>query len=235
MSFAAVNWAWEQRGLTAHQKLVLLALANRHNPDVGCFPSLGKIAEDVEFSKSTVQRAIQGLQERSLIRVQHSHRENGSQTSNRYFLAFEEGLSETTPHSQSDYPPVSERLPLKQVRDKHVRIEDNNNRVAFLDQLFEELWSSYPRKVAKAAARKSFKSACKKHRDPKFIVERAMAFSESVRGKEMQFIPHLSTWLNKERWNDELHVEQPQTTSARLQQLFDGANKAMQLEKSNEV
>ena len=56
MSFEAVNWAWKQRKLTVHEKMVLLALANRHNPDYGCFTSISKIVEDVEFSKSTVIR-----------------------------------------------------------------------------------------------------------------------------------------------------------------------------------
>ena len=89
MSFEAVNWAWKQRKLTVHEKMVLLALANRHNPDYGCFPSISKIVEDVEFSKSTVIRSIKNLQRKGYLSVETAKRENGSQTSNRYFLSFE--------------------------------------------------------------------------------------------------------------------------------------------------
>ena len=83
MSFEAVNWAWKQRKLTVHEKMVLLALANRHNPDYGCFHSISKIVEDVEFSKSTVIRSIKNLQVKGYLSVEAAKRENGSQTSNR--------------------------------------------------------------------------------------------------------------------------------------------------------
>jgi hypothetical protein len=30
-----------------------------------------------------------------------------------------------------------------------------------------------------------------------------MSYVLTLEGKEKQFIPHLATWLNGERWNDE--------------------------------
>lgn len=213
MSFKAVNWAWDQKGLTPHQKLVLLALANRHNPDVGCFPSLNKLVEDVEFSKSTVQRSIQKLQELGFIRVEEKHRDNGSQTSNRYYLNFEEGVRETTPHSQSDYPPVSERLPHKQVRDKQVSLIDNN--------LFEKFYQNYPRRIGKIAAEKAWEKAVKKV-DPNILVTSAEIYANHVKGSQLQikFVPHPATWLNQGRWEDELSHVGDKTTTDILNGLF---------------
>lgn len=213
MSFKAVNWAWDQKGLTPHQKLVLLALANRHNPDVGCFPSLNKLVEDVEFSKSTVQRSIQKLQELGFIRVEEKHRENGSQTSNRYYLNFEEGVRETTSHSHSDYPPVSERLPHKQVRDKQVSLIDNN--------LFEKFYQNYPRRIGKIAAEKAWEKAVKKV-DPNILVTSAEIYANHVKGSQLQikFVPHPATWLNQGRWEDELSHVGDKTTTDILNGLF---------------
>ncbi|SEG14890.1 hypothetical protein SAMN05421751_11282 [Jhaorihella thermophila] len=39
MSHYATTWAIRQRGLKPATKLVLWYLADRHNPDYGCFPS----------------------------------------------------------------------------------------------------------------------------------------------------------------------------------------------------
>lgn len=67
---------------------------------------------------------------------------------------------------------------------------------------FDQLWEEYPRKVGKAQAKKAFKTASKKINFydllPKFE-----AYVLTLEGKEAQFIPHLATWLNGERWNDE--------------------------------
>lgn len=216
MSFKAVNWAWDQKGLTSHQKLVLLALANRHNPDVGCFPSLSKLVEDVEFSKSTVQRSIQRLQELGLIRVEAGKRANGSQTSNRYYLSFEEGVRVTTPHSQSDYPPVSERLPLKQVRDKQVRDKQD-----IITSSFDEFWEVYPKRTAKGQARKAWAKAFLLDH-PKEIIAAAKRYAKAQEGKDKQFIPYPATWLNAERWRDEFYEEGPKTTNDILHGLFTG-------------
>lgn len=71
-----------------------------------------------------------------------------------------------------------------------------------VDYYFDQLWEEYPRKVGKAQAKKAFKTASKKINFydllPKFE-----AYVLTLKGKEAQFIPHLATWLNGERWNDE--------------------------------
>lgn len=213
MSFKAVNWAWDQKGLTPHQKLVLLALANRHNPDVGCFPSLKKLVEDVEFSKSTVQRSLQKLQELGLIRVEHATRQNGSQTSNRYHLHFEGDVGENTPRSHTDTPPVSDRHPHKQVKDKQVSLIDKRN--------FECFYEKYPRRIGKIAAEKAWEKAIKKA-DPNLLVVKAKIYANHVQASQipMKFVPHPATWLNQGRWEDELAHVGDKTTTDILNGLF---------------
>jgi len=71
MSHRATTWAWQQQNLPALQKLVLLALADRHNNDTGrCDPSMQLVAEDCGMSRDSVKRAIKGLQESGLITAQ---------------------------------------------------------------------------------------------------------------------------------------------------------------------
>lgn len=217
MSFEAVNWAWKQRYLSVHEKMVLLALANRHNPDYGCYPSIRKIVEDVEFSRSTVIRAIKNLQAFKLIAVQEAKRENGSQTSNRYILAFEGCQPDTTPCVTETLPPVSQRHSHKQVIYKQV----NSNKELDLN-VFDDVWNLYPRKQAKGAAKSSWIKACKKI-SPHDLERKLKDYILAAQGSDPKFIPMLSTWLNQERWEDEFAVgEKEKTSTDFLDSLFQG-------------
>lgn len=73
---------------------------------------------------------------------------------------------------------------------------------------FLAFWQAYPRRVAKGAARTAFAKAAK-FANPNDIVQGAIAFAAycEERGTEKQYIPHASTWLNAERWEDDLESE----------------------------
>ena len=77
---------------------------------------------------------------------------------------------------------------------------------------FEEFWNMYPRKVGKGHARLAFKKAADKE-DPAKIIEAAYKFAAVMEGKEKQYIPHPTTWLNGERWDDELDDVAPTAKS----------------------
>lgn len=64
---------------------------------------------------------------------------------------------------------------------------------------FDAFWHSYPRKVGKGAARKAYAKA---------LLKTNSAVIASAVGRicvdEPEFIPHPATWLNQERWLDEM-------------------------------
>lgn len=70
---------------------------------------------------------------------------------------------------------------------------------------FEVVWAGYPRKVGKDAAAKAFA----KRKPDKDLIEAMVKAIETQRASDQwckdggQFIPHLSTWLNEGRWQDE--------------------------------
>lgn len=70
------------------------------------------------------------------------------------------------------------------------------------DNGFEAFWAEVPRKIGKGAARKAYASALRKT-DAETLLEAMRRFAASQAGKDAQFIPHPSTWLNAERWTDE--------------------------------
>ncbi len=68
---------------------------------------------------------------------------------------------------------------------------------------FDEFWKAYPRKVARGAAEKAWKTATKLI-SAQTIIDAAKRFS-SVAGKgEKTFLKHPATWLNDQCWLDEL-------------------------------
>lgn len=67
-------------------KAVYLYLYNRQDREKKAWPGLNTIAEDLSLSRSTVKRAIKDLEKAALIRKEPHYRENGSATSNRYYL-----------------------------------------------------------------------------------------------------------------------------------------------------
>jgi hypothetical protein len=74
---------------------------------------------------------------------------------------------------------------------------------------FETWWAQWPRKIAKKDALAAYKRARKKKITAARLLGTAAAQIEAWRaaGREQDKIPHATTWLNQERWND--IIEQP--------------------------
>lgn len=95
MSHVATNWAFAQRGLRPAARVVLLYLADRHNPDHGCFPSQDQLAADCEISRSGLNNILDELVAQGLIRrVRRVNPETRKQMSTRYILGFEEEFAQ---------------------------------------------------------------------------------------------------------------------------------------------
>jgi hypothetical protein len=73
------------------------------------------------------------------------------------------------------------------------------------ERLFEDFWRAYPRRIAKAAAKKSWVKALKAKADPEQIIAAARQYATEPRRVEadIKYTPHPATWLNNERWADE--------------------------------
>ena len=72
------------------------------------------------------------------------------------------------------------------------------------EEKFEQFWKFYPRKVAKVVAKRSWKRLPKKDIEAIFNVYKEHLLRWKF--KEVQFIPHASTWINQRRWEDELEA-----------------------------
>lgn len=78
------------------------------------------------------------------------------------------------------------------------------------EKQFDKFWQAYPKKVSKKQAQKSWKKI-----NPSLeLFEKILKALEMVKQTEQwkkdngKFIPYPATWLNQERWNDEINMMQ---------------------------
>lgn len=71
-------------------------------------------------------------------------------------------------------------------------------------ELFNEFWTAYPKKVGKQVALRSFDKLNVNREMLDKMLEAIKKQKGSNQWQDSQYIPNPSTWLNQERWNDEL-------------------------------
>jgi len=83
---------------------------------------------------------------------------------------------------------------------------------------FELLWKEYPRKVGKGKAIKAFNQELKSkdngYTDESFtdmLIKAVKAVKASEQWKDIRYIPHPATWLNEQRWLDEVNTPSGKT------------------------
>lgn len=79
------------------------------------------------------------------------------------------------------------------------------------EERFDRFWAAYPRRVAKGAARKAFAKLNPNDEllDRMLTAIAAQRVSPDWTRNNGQYIPHPSTWINQERWDDEVTQSQP--------------------------
>ncbi|WP_197085285.1 hypothetical protein [Saccharothrix sp. ST-888] len=87
---------------------------------------------------------------------------------------------------------------------------------------FDAFWAAYPRRVGKGTAKTAWAKAIKRGADPAHLTEAAQKHAAFWRtaGTDPKFIPHPTTWLNGERYDDELTTPQPPAPHQSQQQSY---------------
>jgi DNA-binding MarR family transcriptional regulator len=198
--------AMKQQGLKPATKIVLYWLADHHNGETGkCFPSLARLCKVTEMGKTALVGHLDTLEKLGLIERLRKYDNNGAFKSTDYVLTLKDDtLVRNTDNPCSDFAP-----PL--VRNANTNLVSNNlgskpytsSKDDEVNYYFDQLWEMYPRKVGKGQARKAYVAASKKI-DFFDLLPKLEAYVATLDGKDKQYMPHLATWLNGERWADEV-------------------------------
>lgn len=68
---------------------------------------------------------------------------------------------------------------------------------------FNDFWAVYPRKVGKQKARGKYAAAVKRAGDEQTVIDGAHRLAADPNLPEAKFIPHPTTWLERDGWEDE--------------------------------
>jgi hypothetical protein len=123
-------------------------------------------------------------------------------------LKFSSSQNRATPPSGSGYPPSQNLATEPEVKTRIEPVVQKNN-------YFDDFWKAYPRKTNKGFAKKVFEKLKVDDAMLTKMIQAIHAQNKTVwKDKDQQYIPHPSTWLNGERWDDEIVVK-PMSASDR--------------------
>lgn len=207
--------------LTANAKLLYGEITALCNEKGYCWASNQYFASLYGVDKVTVSRWIGSLKDKGYVTVEIEYREGSQQISGRYIRICYEGLGDSvnTPQ-QNDQHPVS-----KIVKDNNT--VNNTTNITINNDHFESFWAFYPRKVGKAQARKAWKKLNPSDETVKLIAENIAlrTMSGDWQTADKTFIPHAATYLNNERWCDEIETTQiNQTKQLKKRDIVDALN-----------
>lgn len=110
---------------------------------------------------------------------------------------------------------VAERLPQVRLGKDSIGKDINtiscnkNSEIEVLDQKemwFESFWEIYPKHQDKKKAKQKFLKACTNEKEYKAIMDGLRNILPVWAKKDTKYIPMPTTWLNGERWNDEVDM-----------------------------
>lgn len=181
------------------QKLVLLMLANHCNDHTRqCNPSQKLLAKECSMGLSTLKRHINSLEQAGYVQTVNVFKDN-SQKSNQYLLKFPSSPYQATPQPELGYPPSPDWATEPELRNRKEPVDKKE--IPF----FAEFWKAYPKRTNGTYAKTAF---LKLKVDQSLLDKmlRAIELQKKTvwKDKDPQYIPHPSTWLNGERWEDEV-------------------------------
>jgi hypothetical protein len=230
---------WNDEKLTLSER-VLFAEIDSFSKNGECFASNAHFAKLLKISARQIQNYLKSLREKGYIETTFIFKKDSKEIEKRIITPlFGYGKKEhhpTTEMTRGDvqpytYPPAEPYAPPyveSCVDNNSLDYNPNNNNPlnkktnkkksisppsAQLEDEFERLWKSYPRKMGKANALKSFIKARKNKKIPYEIIEnglyRYINYLEA-QGTEEQYILYGSTWFSSEKWQDEYICTTPQ-------------------------
>lgn len=212
MSYFKVDWALDVN-IQARDRVVLARLCKHYNDDTGlCYPSLKTIANGTGLCLSAAKEAIKSLTELGVITVTN-RTDCGGQMSNMYTINFDfvaeeqppkrKHKTETVPAKPVDVPPPTKAVappPVVEHAKPEPKPKPAKPRQDSKCDLFDKFWSQYLRKEGRAAAEKAWAKISQP--DKQAILQALPAHVAEHETKELKFVPHAVTWLNKKRWQD---------------------------------
>lgn len=187
---------WLDERLNAMEKIILAEIDSLDNSEDGCWASNEYLAQFCQCSAWKVSSAVSKLVKLGFLKVVSF---DGRRRKIKSCLTFFK--MQTFENQKADDRKSKEINTNKESKKESIsrkRADDD------FSQGFDDFWSLYPRKVVKQTARKIW-AKLKPDDDLQqtILSDIRRRVKGEWNGKDMQYIPHPSTYLNQRRWEDE--------------------------------
>lgn len=202
-----MGWVFRHSPFTGVTFAVHLAIADSVNDqnDNEFWMAQGNLAQKARVSRRSAQRAVDELIEKGHLVLLEDNSKAG--TPNRYRF---EGVRH---HDAPGASPATQGVRHHDAQTQEITQENPKSRDQ-VAQWFDEWYSIYPRKKARQAALKAYRSCLKSQRDSRGepvsleqargkLLTRVKRFEILSRGRDAQFLPYPASWLNGGCYDDE--------------------------------
>jgi len=210
VSIRLISHVWETSPYKGERLLLHLALADFASDEGICWPSHSTLARKARCSVGWVRLSISQMVADGLVEIIVKPGSGRGQVGRYRVIGHTdddlkmEGHTVATVRSHSD---TSDTYLLN-------RQEPSN-----LSADFDRLWAAYPKKVSKGSALKSYRQVMSKPGAPSLDVLMSAVERYALTVTDMKYCAHLATWLNTQRWEDDLpvaHGATPERREARI-------------------
>lgn len=153
------------------------------------------------WSKQQVERIIAKLKELGVIEIGHFSSNTHDRTN---WYSLNEEMHSSKSMNRSIEIDECTNTDINQIKTTRKRTTDN--------PLFDAFWTAYPRKTNKGLAKQVFQRLSVGQDLLDKMLKAIGQQKQSEQWKNPQYIPHPSTWLNGERWEDEVTITAKQET-----------------------
>ncbi|NJE28256.1 hypothetical protein E0L01_05675 [Megamonas funiformis] len=166
------------------------------------FYTQDKLSEIMNISKRTITNVINQLKENNLIDVVQQGRGLPAKI-------YVKKLKPNTNASKNDFIESNNKQDTIDEIKEEKQVKEKSKTENKQQEYFSIFWASYPKKVGKGAAEKSWK----KIKPTKDLLEKMLNAIETAKQSMQwnkdngQYIPNPATWLNQKRWEDEIIID----------------------------
>lgn len=202
MSIRWLSEVWDHSPYKGSARLVHLALADNANDEGECFPHLPTVIRKSTVSRPVVYRVLRQMMADGLLKYDG---EELSRPSRECPFLLQPVSNRDRGVSNRDDPVSDRDTEAGYTSYIEPSVEPSVNRPRAVTDVteFDYWYSHYPKKVGKGAARTAFIKARKKI-DMDRLVGATIVYAASRRGQDKRYTLNPTTWLNQERWDDEV-------------------------------
>jgi hypothetical protein len=208
--------------LNTQQKILYAVIFNLTHKNGFCWASNNYFANELNVSIRTIQRDIDKLIKHGFLNRVDELTARGKETKRLLYvmdapIAIKPATGkQTTPHAKNGAPPhVTFGTPPHAKNGTHNKqvINKTSKEIKNITKnvLFDAFWEMYPNKVGKGKAMSTWQKVMREEKNIMDALPRHVAQWVAL-GTEKKYIPHPATWLNQQRWLDE--VPELKTTHA---------------------